>query len=270
SGFTPQLETTVWVGYPQGEIPMENVHGIAVAGGTFPATIWRLFMEVALAKAAALDWRSPLNPVVWRPWTQGQYGSSLAPVTTGSYYTNPGTTSTPQTTTTRPTTTAPPPPPPPPAVTILLVALVLGELGASRRRLLASVGLLALAPVALGPISLNTYDAWPAMLTVLALYLLLRGRDLAAAGVLGLAVSAKVYPLVLVPLAGIYVWRRAGRRRVALGLAVFAAVMLAVVLPFAAYDAHGVLSSFRSQAERGLQVGSLAASFLLVDDRLGL
>ena len=119
SGFTPQLETTVWVGYPQGEIPMENVHGIAVAGGTFPATIWRLFMEVALAKAAALDWRSPLNPVVWKPWTQGQYGSSLAPVTTGSYYTNPGTTSTPQTTTTRPTTTAPPPPPPPPVVTTI-------------------------------------------------------------------------------------------------------------------------------------------------------
>jgi uncharacterized membrane protein len=155
-------------------------------------------------------------------------------------------------------------------VTILLVALVLGELGASARRLWVSVGLLALAPVALGPISLNTYDAWPAMLTVLALYLLLRGQDLFAAGVLGLAVSAKVYPLVLVPLAGIYVWRRAGPRRVALALAVFAAVMLAVVLPFAAYDAHGVVSSFRSQAERGLQVESLGASFLLVLDRFGV
>jgi len=154
--------------------------------------------------------------------------------------------------------------------TILLVALVLGELGASRRRVWASVVVLALAPAALGPISLNTYDAWPALLTVLALYLLLRGLDLAAAGVLGLAVSAKVYPLVLVPLAGIYVWRRAGPRRVAIGLAVFAAVVLAVVLPFAAYDAHGVVSSFRSQAERGLQVESLGASLLLVADRVGL
>jgi uncharacterized membrane protein len=154
--------------------------------------------------------------------------------------------------------------------TILLVALVLAELGASRRRVYVSVGLLALAPVALGPISLNTYDAWPALLTVLALYLLLRGQDLLAAGVLGLAVSAKVYPLVLVPLAGIYVWRRAGPRRVGLAIGVFAAVILVVVLPFAAYDAHGVLSSFRSQAERGLQVESLGASLLLVADRLGL
>jgi hypothetical protein len=154
--------------------------------------------------------------------------------------------------------------------TILLAALVLVELGASRARLFGAVALLALAPTALGPISLNTYDAWPALLTVLALLLLLRGRDLLGAGVLGLAVSAKVYPLVLVPLAGIYVWRRAGPRRVAAAFGVFLAVAAAVVVPFAAYDLHGVASSFRSQAERGLQVESLGASVLLAADRLGL
>ena len=36
SGYVPQLETTVWVGYPQGEIPMQNVHGSAVAGRHLP------------------------------------------------------------------------------------------------------------------------------------------------------------------------------------------------------------------------------------------
>jgi penicillin-binding protein 1A len=107
SGYVPQLETTVWVGYPQGEIPMENVHGIAVAGGTFPATIWKLFMETAMGNTPALSWASPLDPVVWRPFTQGQYGSSLRPSTT--YYYSPTTTSG-QTTTAK----APPPPPPPP------------------------------------------------------------------------------------------------------------------------------------------------------------
>ena len=108
SGYTPQLETTVWVGYPQGEIPMEDVHGIAVAGGTFPASIWRLFMEKAMANAPELTWQYPRDPVVWRPWTQGQYGSSLRP----SYTYTPSSTYTP-TTTTRGTTTAQPPPPPP-------------------------------------------------------------------------------------------------------------------------------------------------------------
>src|SRR5207253_2433143 len=78
SGFTPQLETTVWVGYPNGEIPMENVHGIAVAGGTFPATIWHLFMQAALWRRPVLEWQSPRTPVVWRSFTQGSYGSSLS------------------------------------------------------------------------------------------------------------------------------------------------------------------------------------------------
>jgi penicillin-binding protein 1A len=109
SGYVPQLETTVWVGYPQGEIPMENVHGISVAGGTFPATIWHLFMEQALANAPALTWQYPRDPVVWRPFTQGQYSSSLR--SSPSYYYSPTTSGSPSTTA---TTAAPPPPPPPP------------------------------------------------------------------------------------------------------------------------------------------------------------
>src|SRR5262249_46070130 len=96
SGYTPQLETTVWVGYPGGEIPMENVHGIAVAGGTFPATIWKLFMEGALWRTPVLNWVAPRNPVVWRSFTQGRYGS-----------TSPYSSS-------RPLYSPPPPPPPPP------------------------------------------------------------------------------------------------------------------------------------------------------------
>jgi len=109
SGYTPQLETTVWVGYPQGEIPMEDVHGIAVAGGTFPASIWRLFMEKAMANTPELTWQYPRDPVVWRSWTQGQYGSSLRP----TYTYTPTNTYTPTTTTQTTTTTALPPPPPP-------------------------------------------------------------------------------------------------------------------------------------------------------------
>jgi penicillin-binding protein 1A len=50
-GFTPSLEATVWIGYPRGEIPMLAVHGIAVSGPTFPATIWKYFMEPALRYA---------------------------------------------------------------------------------------------------------------------------------------------------------------------------------------------------------------------------
>ena len=35
-GYTRQLSTVVWMGYPKGEIPMLNVHGQEVAGATLP------------------------------------------------------------------------------------------------------------------------------------------------------------------------------------------------------------------------------------------
>jgi penicillin-binding protein 1A len=49
AGFTRQIATTVWMGFPDGKRKMENVRGIAVTGGSFPAQIWRAFMEAAVA-----------------------------------------------------------------------------------------------------------------------------------------------------------------------------------------------------------------------------
>ncbi|HEX8076110.1 MAG TPA: transglycosylase domain-containing protein [Thermoleophilaceae bacterium] len=46
-GYTPSLSTSVWVGYPNALKEMRSVHGIQVAGGTFPAQIWHDFMTVA-------------------------------------------------------------------------------------------------------------------------------------------------------------------------------------------------------------------------------
>jgi penicillin-binding protein 1A len=71
-GYTPNLATAVWVGYPNAQIEMTSVHGIRVAGGTFPATIWQLFMSEALAGAEYLDWEYPTNPVDWQSF-DGQY-----------------------------------------------------------------------------------------------------------------------------------------------------------------------------------------------------
>ena len=48
AGYTPELATAVWMGYTRAEIPLDSVHGIAVTGGSFPAEMWRLFMEPAL------------------------------------------------------------------------------------------------------------------------------------------------------------------------------------------------------------------------------
>jgi penicillin-binding protein 1A len=47
SGYTPSLAAAVWVGYPNALKEMRSVHGIEVAGGTFPAQIWHDFMGPA-------------------------------------------------------------------------------------------------------------------------------------------------------------------------------------------------------------------------------
>ena len=153
---------------------------------------------------------------------------------------------------------------------LVLVAYLLVRLRSSTARLWTAVLLVALSPIALGPISLNTYDAWPALLTVAALALLLVGRNVAALALLGLAFATKVYPVVLLPPALVWIWRTAGRRRTLTGLAVFVAVAVLVVAPFLVLAPHGLLESFRSQAARGLQLESLGAQLLVAADHLGL
>lgn len=47
AGYTAQLACAVWMGFPDGTTTMENVRGIKVTGGSFPARIWKQFMSVA-------------------------------------------------------------------------------------------------------------------------------------------------------------------------------------------------------------------------------
>jgi uncharacterized membrane protein len=155
------------------------------------------------------------------------------------------------------------------AATIVVVALLLARASASPTRLRTAVLLVALTPIALGPISLNTYDSWPAFLTVAALALLVAARPAAAFALLGLAFAAKVYPLALVPPAAAYVWRTRGRSATLRSLAVFTGAAALVVVPFLVVAPHGLAESFRAQAARALQVESLGASVLGVADRLG-
>ncbi|MDQ3065786.1 MAG: transglycosylase domain-containing protein [Actinomycetota bacterium] len=76
-GYTPRLGTTVWVGHPRGKVPMLNVHGIRVAGGTFPAQIWRLFMSSAIGQLEAVDFPEPKDYPEWSDFERGQYARSF-------------------------------------------------------------------------------------------------------------------------------------------------------------------------------------------------
>ena len=153
---------------------------------------------------------------------------------------------------------------------VVVVAFTLSAVGASARRLYAGVGFVALAPLALGSVVLTRYDLWPAALAAGALAALAAGRDRVAFGTLGAAVAAKAYPLVVLPVAVVYVARRGGRREGAVALGVFAAVLAAIVVPWAVLSPGGVADSVRSQLGRPLQIESLGASLLLAAHQLGV
>jgi penicillin-binding protein 1A len=113
-GYTPTLSTTVWVGYPQAQIPMENVHGISVAGGTFPATIWNLFMRSTIGNTPEVDFPEPRSSPHWRSFSEARYANEYY-YTPPSYYSpSPSYTPPPPPSPSPEPPAAPPPPPPPP------------------------------------------------------------------------------------------------------------------------------------------------------------
>jgi len=155
------------------------------------------------------------------------------------------------------------------AAAVAFVEVALLGLGAGRGRLVAGLGFAALAPLALGSVVLSRFDLWPAALTAAALAALVVGRERLGFGALGLAVAAKIYPGVLLPLAIAYVWRRSGRREALISLGVFGGVLAACFAPFLALAPHGVWESVVRQANRPLQIESLGASLLLVLHQIG-
>lgn len=156
------------------------------------------------------------------------------------------------------------------AAAVALVALTLAAARASPSALAVGVGLAAFAPLLLGPVPLTRYDLWPAALLTGALAALAAGRPRLGLGVLGLAVAAKLYPLVVLPLAFLHVARARGRREALVALGVFAGVLALVVGPFAVLGWDGLVESLTRQTDRPLQLESLGASVLLVAHRLGL
>lgn len=58
-GYTPDLATAVWVGYPESQREMKSVHGQLVTGGSFPARIWASFMKKALDKTEETPFKKP-------------------------------------------------------------------------------------------------------------------------------------------------------------------------------------------------------------------
>jgi penicillin-binding protein 1A len=112
-GFTPQLATCVWVGFPHKEIPMDYVEGFApVYGGTIPASIWHTFMGGAVANLPVKGFPTP--PDLYGGSTFGGGSTYSSSTYSSSTYSSSPTSSTTTTASTPPAAPAPAKPTPAP------------------------------------------------------------------------------------------------------------------------------------------------------------
>jgi hypothetical protein len=153
---------------------------------------------------------------------------------------------------------------------VAALALLVVAMRGPMVRIAVAAAVVAVSPLIIGPVFLNTYDLFPALLTIAAVLAFLRDRERTAYVLLALAVAAKVYPLVLLPLALIETWEHGGRDAVKRALAWFGGVLVLVHLPFAILGPGGLRFSYWVQLKRGLEVESLGGGILLVLDRIGV
>ncbi|MDQ4005507.1 MAG: penicillin-binding protein [Actinomycetota bacterium] len=83
AGYIPQVSAAVWVGFPQGQIPMvyPRVRISRVTGGSFPAQIWHAFMTAATQNMPVRDFKEPEEDFVTIPIdiTKGCVATSSTP-----------------------------------------------------------------------------------------------------------------------------------------------------------------------------------------------
>jgi Glycosyltransferase family 87 len=149
------------------------------------------------------------------------------------------------------------------AIAIGAMAFVLRSLRRSRVHVWGALVFAALAPLLLGSVILSRFDLWPAALVAVALAALVSGRVRTGHVLLGLGITAKLYPAVLLPVGLAFVWRQRGRRETFVCAALALAVVAVIFLPFVILSPGGVWDSLRTQLDRPLQVESLGSALLL-------
>ncbi|MEX0789784.1 MAG: penicillin-binding transpeptidase domain-containing protein, partial [Actinomycetota bacterium] len=109
-GYTPELSTSVWVGFKETNRPLLRIQGLnRVTGGTIPAQIWAAFMKPALGDAPVTDFAEP-EPL--EPLALPHKASTPDPA--GDPFVEPSFVPfTPEPEIPTPTYSPPPPPPPP-------------------------------------------------------------------------------------------------------------------------------------------------------------
>jgi penicillin-binding protein 1A len=66
-GYTANLSTVVWMGYPNKRVSMTDVHGEPQQGGYLPAEIWHAYMSAVVGNKC-VQFPSPKEPISYQPF----------------------------------------------------------------------------------------------------------------------------------------------------------------------------------------------------------
>ncbi len=75
-GYTPEYATVVWMGYPNKDVEMTDVHGEPQQGGALPAVIWHDYMDPVVG-THCVPFPQPTEPLVYQPFF-GKFATSGA------------------------------------------------------------------------------------------------------------------------------------------------------------------------------------------------
>lgn len=136
--------------------------------------------------------------------------------------------------------------------------------GGARERVIVA-WLLALSPVVIGASVRTHFDALPVAIALGGLLAVARRRTNVGFGLLGLGTMTKLFPGLLAVAALVWLLGRGERAAALRGAAIFTAVVLAISLPFVAFDkdpGSGYVASYTFHLDRPVQIESSAASVL--------
>jgi len=153
---------------------------------------------------------------------------------------------------------------------IAAAASALRAVGAGAERTWIALLAIGVSPLLPGSLFESHFDLWPALLAVASLAAIVRGRPVVGGVLLGLGFAAKLWPVVLLPIALVHLWQRRGRPGALVCLAAFVAVSAACFLPFAVLAPGGLRAMFADQLNRPLQVESLGAAALMAAQHFGM
>lgn len=112
------------------------------------------------------------------------------------------------------------------------------------------------------------YDIFPALLTIMALWLLLLNKPFLSGFSLGIASAAKLYPVMLIPVFGIYLWTH--QKKQSLGFLVSGIlVVLVILLPLFFFSPEWLVKFVNYHQLRGIQIESFVSGVLLIGHLIG-